>query len=212
MANKHFRKNLNKGGGADSGRMGEIKSKLTVAGMKAKDVMGKSPKGLTKEQIEKLKELLKRQGNFMKPLRELKGPAKPLRRNLSKGGMSTKSDNKRDIRKTESMTGASKSSKREKGKFGPKGKMEKFKRIGLNKGGGADYMNTVKPRKRGNPPVLPKTKREKRMGGGSMMMQRPMMNKGGSLKPVDKEKNPGLAKLPTKVRNKMGYMKKGGKV
>ena len=32
------------------------------------------------------------------------------------------------------------------------------------------------------------------------------------LKPVDKSENPGLAKLPTKVRNKMGYMKKGGKV
>jgi len=39
------------------------------------------------------------------------------------------------------------------------------------------------------------------------------MKKGGSaLKPVDKEKNPGLAKLPTQVRNKMGYMKKGGRV
>ena len=35
---------------------------------------------------------------------------------------------------------------------------------------------------------------------------------GGSLKPVDKEKNPGLSKLPTEVRNKMGFMKKGGKV
>ena len=35
---------------------------------------------------------------------------------------------------------------------------------------------------------------------------------GGMLKPVDKSKNPGLAKLPTKVRNKMGFMKKGGKV
>ena len=35
---------------------------------------------------------------------------------------------------------------------------------------------------------------------------------GGSLKPVDAEKNPGLAKLPTHVRNKMGYAKKGGKV
>jgi|TARA_X000001316_G_scaffold9506_1_gene2657 hypothetical protein len=32
------------------------------------------------------------------------------------------------------------------------------------------------------------------------------------LKPVDKKKNPGLSKLPKKVRNKMGYMKKGGKV
>jgi len=80
-----------------------------------------------------------------------------------------------------------------------------------------------------------------KMGGG-MMMKRPMMNKGGkpgegpkdmgspktksissdgkrkrmkfggSLKPVDKSKNPGLAKLPTDVRNKMGFMKKGGKV
>jgi hypothetical protein len=34
---------------------------------------------------------------------------------------------------------------------------------------------------------------------------------GGSLKPTDAEENPGLAKLPTEVRNKMGYMKKGGK-
>ena len=32
------------------------------------------------------------------------------------------------------------------------------------------------------------------------------------LKPVDKKKNPALAKLPTKVRNKMGFMKKGGRV
>ena len=36
-------------------------------------------------------------------------------------------------------------------------------------------------------------------------------NEGGStMKPVNKEENPGLAKLPTDVRNKMGYMKKGG--
>jgi hypothetical protein len=33
-----------------------------------------------------------------------------------------------------------------------------------------------------------------------------------ALKPVDSEENPGLSKLPTEVRNKMGYMKKGGKV
>ena len=32
------------------------------------------------------------------------------------------------------------------------------------------------------------------------------------MKPVDADSNPGLAKLPTEVRNKMGYMKKGGKV
>ena len=35
---------------------------------------------------------------------------------------------------------------------------------------------------------------------------------GSALKTVDKSKNPGLAKLPTKVRNKMGFMKDGGKV
>lgn len=36
------------------------------------------------------------------------------------------------------------------------------------------------------------------------------MAAGGSLKEVDTEKNPGLAKLPEDVRNKMGYAKKGG--
>jgi hypothetical protein len=33
---------------------------------------------------------------------------------------------------------------------------------------------------------------------------------GGSLKATDSSENPGLSKLPTEVRNKMGYMKKGG--
>ena len=45
------------------------------------------------------------------------------------------------------------------------------------------------------------------MKGGKMYKEG-----GKALKAVDKEKNPGLAKLPTKVRNKMGFMKKGGKV
>jgi hypothetical protein len=31
-----------------------------------------------------------------------------------------------------------------------------------------------------------------------------------ALKPVDTKAKPGLAKLPTAVRNKMGYAKKGG--
>lgn len=31
-----------------------------------------------------------------------------------------------------------------------------------------------------------------------------------ALKPVDKQANPGLTKLPEDVRNKMGYLKKGG--
>ena len=33
---------------------------------------------------------------------------------------------------------------------------------------------------------------------------------GESLKTKDLSGNPGLSKLPTEVRNKMGYMKKGG--
>jgi len=57
-------------------------------------------------------------------------------------------------------------------------------------------------------------KGKKRLGkmGGGMMMKRPMMQEGGkALKPV-KPSQKGLKKLPTEVRNKMGYMKKGGKV
>jgi hypothetical protein len=33
---------------------------------------------------------------------------------------------------------------------------------------------------------------------------------GGAMKSVDMKKNPGIAKLPTAVRNKMGFMKEGG--
>jgi hypothetical protein len=33
---------------------------------------------------------------------------------------------------------------------------------------------------------------------------------GGMMKPVDTKKNPGVAKLPTAIRNKMGFMKEGG--
>jgi len=35
-------------------------------------------------------------------------------------------------------------------------------------------------------------------------------SEGGSLKEVDAQDNPGVAKLPTNVRNKMGYMRSGG--
>jgi len=45
------------------------------------------------------------------------------------------------------------------------------------------------------------------------MMNRPMYKAGGkTLKAVPKGKKKSLGKLPTKVRNKMGFMKKGGKV
>jgi hypothetical protein len=66
---------------------------------------------------------------------------------------------------------------------------------------------------RGPKPAKAMGGRIRKMGGGMMQMPRAMYKKGGkALKPVDKEKNPGLAKLPTKVRNKMGFMKKGGSV
>ena len=57
----------------------------------------------------------------------------------------------------------------------------------------ADYVRKVKE--------IRKPKGAKRVGKMS----------GGSLKPVQPNQK-GLKKLPTKVRNKMGYMKKGGKV
>ena len=36
------------------------------------------------------------------------------------------------------------------------------------------------------------------------------MKRGGALKPVDPKTQKGLSKLPTEVRNKMGYMQDGG--
>ena len=51
--------------------------------------------------------------------------------------------------------------------------------------------------------------REKKMGGG--MMGRRMGYASGTLKPIP-EGNEGLPKLPKKVRNKMGFLKSGGKV
>ena len=41
-------------------------------------------------------------------------------------------------------------------------------RIGYNKGGGADWINTHKPRRRGNPPVFEKKNRRKKQEGGIM--------------------------------------------
>ena len=46
---------------------------------------------------------------------------------------------------------------------------------------------------------------------GTTNYSAPTMKKGGTLKPVPSDKV-GLAKLPTAVRNKMGYQRKGGSV
>ena len=57
------------------------------------------------------------------------------------------------------------------------------KKVGISKSVGEEFMKADKTKKFGS---------------------------GGSLKAVDSSDNPGLSKLPTEVRNKMGYMKKGG--
>jgi hypothetical protein len=57
------------------------------------------------------------------------------------------------------------------------------KKVGISKSVGEEFMKADKTKKFGS---------------------------GGSLKAVDSSANPGLSKLPTEVRNKMGYMKKGG--
>ena len=49
------------------------------------------------------------------------------------------------------------------------------------------------------------------MMGGGMTKKRSML-KDGTLKPVNPKTQKGLSKLPKNVRNKMGFMKKGGKV
>ena len=121
----------------------------------------------------------------------------------------------RDTRKTEQMIGASISSKREKGS-----KVKKDYKLGTKFQG--DYKGKSVPGKVkeffktgvkqtvGTAKKIGEKLRAKKMGGG--MMKRPMMEKGGSLKPVDPKTQKGLSKLPTEVRNKMGYMKKGGMV
>ena len=53
-------------------------------------------------------------------------------------------------------------------------------------------------------------KRMKRGGDVDMIKKKKKKKKGK--KKVDAKKNPGLAKLQEKVRNKMGFMKRGGKV
>ena len=57
------------------------------------------------------------------------------------------------------------------------------------------------------------SKKDKELFGETEMDQKPPkgFKKSDDKKPVPEDK-PGLKKLPKDVRNKMGYMKKGGKV
>jgi len=77
-----------------------------------------------------------------------------------------------------------------------KQKGEKVTKSGVSKG--KDRLN----RRFGSP--KPKTSVDK--------IKETFSPKGKNLKPVDPKKQKGLSKLPKQVRNKMGYMKKGGVV
>ena len=87
-------------------------------------------------------------------------------------------------------------------------------------GGGMDIGKTKKKTKKKDPFRADKTtslnrefsKRTARANREAMKNVKKKA-KGGSLNPLPSAgENPGLRKLPTEVRNKMGYMKKGGKV
>jgi hypothetical protein len=61
-----------------------------------------------------------------------------------------------------------------------------------------------------NPAFAKKVGIKKSIGEEFMKADKTKKFSSGKLVEVDANKNPGLSKLPTEVRNKMGYMKKGG--
>jgi hypothetical protein len=61
-----------------------------------------------------------------------------------------------------------------------------------------------------NPAFAKKVGISKSVGEEFMKADKTKKFRNGELVEVDSDKNPGLSKLPTEVRNKMGYMKKGG--
>jgi len=81
------------------------------------------------------------------------------------------------------------------------------KKVGVPQSVGKDFAEADKGKKfsTGERPDLQKANKPKTDHG-----QTTLFKKGGVMKPVDMKKNPGVAKLPTAVRNKMGFMKKGG--
>jgi len=61
-----------------------------------------------------------------------------------------------------------------------------------------------------NPAFAKKVGISKTVGEEFMKADKTKKFGSGKLVEIDTNKNPGLSKLPTEVRNKMGYMKKGG--
>ena len=99
-----------------------------------------------------------------------------------------------------------------------------MKRSMYKRGGGVDVEKAKEFRKNRKKPIrtfIKNTLEGKYMGDGNRGTAEPKRivgnrrvkrKMGGALKPVDPKTQKGLSKLPTEVRNKMGYMKKGGKV
>ena len=129
----------------------------------------------------------------------------------------------RDTRKTEQMIGASISSKREKGRTRKMGGGMMMQRPMMKKGGVAS--EAKKKQFKANQANQKTTTKKvlKAMAGpfnpisagqnvAKKIKERMGKKMGGSLKPVNPQTQKGLSKLPTEVRNKMGYMKKGGMV
>jgi hypothetical protein len=91
------------------------------------------------------------------------------------------------------------------------------KRAGVSMDVGSEFLEADKGRKFRTGKPSPKAGINKqKTHHGDKQLPNAMLNKyigrkeGGIMKAVDSKKNPGLSKLPTEVRNKMGYMKKGG--
>ena len=123
-------------------------------------------------------------------------------KNISRGLAKRKTEEKKDLLR-QIATGQKRksSSKKQSGRINPKtGEI-----IGTptKKQEKAASRNIAARKRNENDKLL----RRKQMGGKVVKK-----NMGGNLKSVNTKKNPGLAKLPTPVRNKMGFAKGGGKV
>ena len=87
-----------------------------------------------------------------------------------------------------------------------------MKRPMMKKGGAAKGAAKI-PSVESTPKNMPHLRRARKKYKAIVQdLNRVKKKMGGPLKPVDPKTQKGLSKLPTEVRNKMGYMKKGGKV
>jgi len=178
------RKIAGRGGGADSGKAGEARSKAGVQEVRIKKGIKKAGKFAKK---------VGKAALMLTPIGAAKAAADAVKRVKKMGGGRIAGAARRAQEHgyyTPDMGMKGGRMFRDGGKVGKK--KPRVKVIGIGKA--KDYPGIKK--------IIEMNKKgKKRFKDG-----------GSAMKPVDKSKNPGLAKLPTQVRNKMGYMKDGGKV